>query len=759
MQGIFKSGGRTAMRSVKFLSLCAVLITLFACGDNGSTTTATPGINNINLQGGKAFRNVSSAGGNGGGIAIDSYANVKITSTGSVSTLFTVPTATTSSTPKFGATSQTVKSSTTVKLSTDPLAVGDLFVNLDGDKRLHRVTATGEGIESVVVSGLTVASGATLTLPVNVSASNQAALIFDDSVEIDGTVAVKTSGTGIYLEAGNAEASESLLRVGSSGKVGTSGSGTAGGSIYLFSRGMLINEGTLDASGGAGAAAGYVEMESYSFLYNTGKVTAKGGTATEGTGGNGGPIGMMSFSAGLYNSGALNNSGGDGPAGGGDGGTIFVTTGANNSISNSDIPTSMGRTVVGGSLTSNGGNATLAGAGGRGAAVTNPLFPAGVLDVLQGPKPGIFLESNKSGSLLVSAVITSTGGAAGGGAFTGGSGGSLGLFQGFGSDQASGNNAGIEGIKLGSIIDLSGGTAGLTSSSSSARLTGGNGGSIYIRNDVAPDAYPPSTSGSNTNAGFPPIELVGYRGINLSGGAAGYGGNAGNFRIYTYSPQLANIVFPVPAIDSGAMISAKGGDGNLKTGFGYSGGAGGGIDWRVGGTGGESQNAYQEKVSTLTSKGIINISGGEGDTGGNGGALYLYGYVVNSSSAITANGGKGTTRGGESVGTVTESNEIVLNGIQMHSTLNLTNSGVIAANGGSGVTGGNGGSLVTLTAGRKVTNSGAISANGGDGTATNSGGSGGTIKLFSQSGSTSNSAVLTANKGKNGVEDGTIIVY
>lgn len=718
------------MRYIKILLLIAASLTLFACGNNSSgssTTTVIVGTNTINLQGGKAFVNVANRGGNGGGISIDSFSDVKINSNGKVTTTFAVPTAA----PVLGDHPGTAFTGTKkVKLSgTDPIVAGDLFVNPD-ELGLYEQTASGP----IQVTGLTVPAGATLILPANFAGDNRAAIKLDYSMEIDGTLTVVGTGTSLYIETGDSDGIPALLKVSSSGKVLTEGTG----SIYLFSWGMLINQGAIDSSGSAGQTAGFVELESFGFLYNTGTVTARGGSNGGGTGGNGNSIGMMTFNGSLFTNGGLDNSGGDGSTGGGDGGQMILSSGGGVPLSGLDIDASVGRTLVGGTLTSNGGNATNSGNGGSGANfyAINPAIPI--------PSNGIVLESNQSGQLLVSARINSKGGAASGAANnTGGNGGDLVLFQGFG--QIIDNDVATEGIKFGATVNLSGGTAGLDETSSSANLIGGHGGIIRISNGFAPNAYPPILKNTKTS-GLPIVELVGYVSINLSGGDAGYGGDGGTCLVFTHSPKISDLVYPAPGINSSVPITAKGGDGNLAhdAALNYRGGRGGTVVWAVGGIPGNPDNAFQDKISLLDNKGAINVSGGDGDFGGDGMGLAFYGYALKNTGAISARGGKGTTQGGNGAAV-----------LELLATNTMSNTAAIATTGGSGVTGGNGGNNVYLVA-KVLTNSGAISANGGSGSTL--AGSGGLIDLESHNKSTKNSGSLNVAKGGPSGQNGRIII-
>ncbi len=80
------------MKQLKILLVAAVSCALFACGGDGTGYYPIPVSGAaINLDGGDGFSNITSAGGHGGTLVIDSYTDVKILKKGTVKVGFTIP--------------------------------------------------------------------------------------------------------------------------------------------------------------------------------------------------------------------------------------------------------------------------------------------------------------------------------------------------------------------------------------------------------------------------------------------------------------------------------------------------------------------------------------------------------------------------------------------------------------------------------------------------------------------------------------------
>ncbi len=81
------------MKLLKILLVAAASCALFACGSDGTSNYSIPvsGAAAINLDGGDSFSNITSAGGHGGNLYIDSYTDVKILKSGTVDVGFSIP--------------------------------------------------------------------------------------------------------------------------------------------------------------------------------------------------------------------------------------------------------------------------------------------------------------------------------------------------------------------------------------------------------------------------------------------------------------------------------------------------------------------------------------------------------------------------------------------------------------------------------------------------------------------------------------------
>jgi hypothetical protein len=191
--------------------------------------------------------------------------------------------------------------------------------------------------------------------------------------------------------------------------------------------------------------------------------------------------------------------------------------------------------------------------------------------------------------------------------------------------------------------------------------------------------------GNNNNLDVPgaDIELVGFAAIDLNGGEGDSGGSASSnaFWLYTYSSGA-----PAGPITNEARIEAKGGK---ATGVGMTGGSGGYVDMVTG--------EPSDPTTVIDNSGDIDISGGDGDTGGSsygggfGDALHLQAVHVTNSGALTVNGGSGTTQGGNG-------GNITLNSTDS-GTLPTTHTGPMSVAGGTGTAAGTPGTIIIDGAG------------------------------------------------------------
>jgi hypothetical protein len=553
-------------------------------------------------------------------------------------------------------------------------------------------------------------------LPGNHHSGYSARITLENAITINGTVKPATDRVDLRLR------SENLLQIGRTGTITTkpTADGTDGADIHLYSGGVAINGGIIDASGSDatvadglainkgtinpstpaiavdGGAAGGVNFEADTFLYNTGTILAKGGAGTTGIGGKGRHIHLYAYAASLFNSGTIDNSGGNGGTTGGNGGYNIRLSGGDDYI---------GSVIVSGSVRSNGGNGGTTGGNGGG---------------YGGYYGGIYFY-NEGGKLWSNATISAKGGSST--AAAGGNGGDFDLYSAY-ADAYHSYEVETKGIKLSGDIDLSGGN-GATG--------GGYGGELYFDNSYSD--YGPLPS--------PAAQMVGFASLTMNGGAGVIGGYGGYYDITTASYEISDgdVYVPVGSIVNQVPVTAKGGAGSMIDPLG-KGGHGGSIDF-------DSNNYYSLATTITTSNsGAINIPGGEGNVGGWGGLVYMFGYgKLTNSGAIIANGGNGTIAGGH--GSTNGGDP----GIMLLSSYDIENTGAINAEGGTGTTGngagyhGEGGG-VYVYAGGQTRNSARIIAAGGAGTT--SGGDGGTIDLFSEMLSTSNSGYLSALKGIGG---------
>lgn len=636
-------------KSWKFIALGSAAVCMFGlagCSSDNNDNSAPAGVYKLNLAGGTGG---TGDGGGGGDIYINNYTDVKVLRSGSVNASFTVPTYA----KNFGEVKATISADTVVQLDADAVVGGYYMItnntNLylgDGDG----ILANAPDADDKVVTGLQVNAGKTIKFPNNFPAWDPTLgyVWFDNTVVVDGTVTVETEGDSLYFESG------SLLQINPSGKVTTTTT-TAGinsGFVYLYSDGVLINNGSVTADAADDASADYVELDGYTFVFNTGNMSANGGHSTTGSGGSAGSLYLYSYYAGLFSSGDLTANGGNGGAGdGGWGGYLYLEGGYSGY---------MGDTYVSGNLTANGGNGTTGNGG-------NADY--------------VYIYNSSGGDLKVNADISAAGGAGSGVGYSGGSGASCYIeTYSYGYDYGYGEYPPMGDIAIAGKFNLAGGNGA---------ASGGSGGYLSI------DGYEETYYIQDPSKRAPTITLAGFNAINISGGNSNdaSGGSAGYYEIYTEDATNEYPYLPAGAIFNEATVNAKGGNGAIN------GGMGGWVDF-------EAEGEAYAGSTIVKNASDIDVSGGTGDFGGDAGGLYFYGFDgVTNTATITANGGNGVTQGGDGA----------YWNIEMYSTTDIKNTGDILASGGSGVTGGDGSGYVALYAGGQVNNSGQIKASGGNG--------------------------------------------
>jgi len=709
------------MKIIKILTLIVVLAFLYACGSstdtiyvNGSSRTpysgptppaGDPGTSTFIANGGHCTTNDECGGGNGGSIGGygGGVGDIWFTTSGSVEISVTVPTVT----PAYGSNQLTISTDTVVLLDPAVPAAGDVYLK-SSDSNVYYYDTSEH-----IASGLKVQPGKTLTLPANFYGT-QTQISLTNAIVINGTV--KPLLDGVSLDIRSTDGTAGLIQIGTVGVVTTKSAtaSTNGAGIYLYSAGVTINAGTIDASGSDGTtenggnAAYSIYFKGATGGYNTGYILGKGGSSTAGAGGSGSYVYLYAYTGTLFNSGIIDNSGGTGATTGGARGYDLQLIAGYNDMTY--IETS-GSVFASGSLTSNSGNSGT-GVGGGGS----------------GYGGNIYLESY-GGKTWSNATISSKGGNSI--ASSGGGGGGLNIeaYDSNGSGGYGGAFVASEGIQLGGNIDLSGGN-GATG--------GGSGGNASFQ----------VGSGAEIALSYmmtgPSIWLKGFKNISLNGGAGTTaGGSGGGMMVASIPLWMIDVVgyagrAPCGAIFNQVPISVRGGDADTTTG--------------TGGQGGSMIFTHLMAMSfppstTISNSGDLDVSGGVGNIGGNSGFLAVasIGELTNSGT-ITARGGAGTTTGGNgATPTQISQTSTFPVGVYLWAAGDITNSGVINASGGTATTTGGNGGEIALEAGGKIRNSASIAVAGG--AATTTGGNGGRIFLTSETPPTSNSGTLSVTGG------------
>jgi len=643
------------MKMNRLLLVMLVFLALTACREKnepvaGASQTPPSVVSPTLLASGGS--STSGSGGNGGYVYIDTYGgSVKVLKSGTVGTVITVPTYT----PNFGTDPAahavvSAGTTTTVVLDTDDFS-GELCM-VSGDPNLYIGDGNGTCGDGgdVLVTGLTVETGATLVLVDQGYCGGPGCypnLQLSNDLVVKGVITSDAS-TGLYIEA-------STIDVESSGRIVTSATTTdaSAGELYLgYGNGLtkqIINQGTIEAKGLGNGSGGYIFFEPDDLVVNTGTIDASGGDSTVavragGSGGVSGELDVYVDSGDFYSSGIVRVNGGKGATSGGDNNADFCNwTDQWGNYCNSiyietalyDNTTRNGDIVISGTWEANGGEG-VEGMGGYGGY--------------------IYLQANALGAVTINADLSVKGGNGTGtgsywGAYTYG----IDIFQNF---DTYGN---------GFILPAS---AGKISAAGTFDLRGGSGAA------GGGDAGYLAIYGNNYTADVPgaDIELVGFAAIDLNGGEGASGGSASivAFEIFTYNTSS----YPAGPITNEARIDARGGKANLA---GNSGGTGGYVQIEVGGLGDPGELIYNS--------GAIDISGGAGDTGGqayiDGGTgltLYMAAVHITNSGALTANGGTGATAGGNGGNITLNSTDFAANP--------TTNSGTLSAVGGTGTTAG-----------------------------------------------------------------------
>lgn len=460
------------------------------------------------------------------------------------------------------------------------------------------------------------------------------------------------------------------------------GGPAAGGSVDLITEGTLLNAGAVDVAGSngtRGGAGGQVRMSAGGLVVNTGQIVATGGSATDDAGGAGGTVQLTGF-GGVWNSGAIDASGGAA-------GTPVDTTPRGGTAGTIVLQSTDGTVRNAAALRLNGGAATCSACTGG---------TAGQL-TLQG----------------VSIVLASALSLRGGVGDVGGNGGQVWI------ETHSGDSwwRPARTVLMSGTVDVSGAPS---SSPAPDTRRGGSAGSIRA-----------TLSGGEAGA---ELVLLGYANFVVNGGNGSHGGAAGSIGLANDLGE-SNLAGLMGAVVNTVDLKAHGGTGGVAAQD--SGGRGGTVTLAT-----QPRNSDPSAVwEIVDNAGLIDVGGGSGALGGEGGQVSMDGkFEVRSRGAIDGRSGNGShsPSGGNvqftSIGPVT-----IDGAIDVSST-------------GSGGAGG-----LFAAWGETVTVKAPLKARGGDGVGEATGGTGGSVKLTTRGGEPTFDVMKPAGlsvKGGNGTPSG-----
>ncbi len=535
------------MVTKKFLCVFALVFLstglLTACKGNNNSVIIPPGAMPEAALLATGGMSTSGSGGTGGSVYLESYGgSVKVLKSGTVDASFTVPTYT----PDFGTDPAThaivsAGTTTTVLVDGDDFAGRLCMVNGGTDLYIGNGDGTCGGIGDTIVTGLTVESGATLVLVDQGSCGGPGCypnLQLSNDLVVNGVITSDASA-GLYIEA-------NTIDVESSGKIVTSATTTdaSAGEIYLgygtHMTKQIINQGTIEAKGLGNGSGGYIYFEPDDLVVNTGTIDASGGNSDVSSGlsgGSGGELDVYVDYGDFYSSGIVRMNGGKGDTQGGDTeADYYIYNGYSVYVETAYVDNTAGRNgdiIISGTWEANGGDGSGSdGLNGRG-----------------GYGGWIYLQTDALGAVTINATMSAKGGDALAAGFSGGNDGySYGIdiySYNYRTDPVTPGKISIAGK-----YDLRGG---------SGDEMGGYGGYLNVHSE----GYNASEIGSN-------VELIGFAAINLNGGEGASGGSASSnaFRLYTSTAGGT----PGGPITNEANIEAMGGNATGAVGTGGAGG-------------------------------------------------------------------------------------------------------------------------------------------------------------------------------------------
>ena len=559
--------------------------------------------------------------------------------------------------------------------------------------------AVVDGGSDSVITGLSIASGATLSLSDNSGCNSN--LSVNNDIDNNGTISkLNRNDCTLYLSSENYLAEGDVINAGTASSVD-------GGEIYLRADNGITNSGTINNSGfnstdASGGDGGELMLDANAFIRNSGQLDASGGNGLN-SGGNAGSVSMWGNPAYLENSGLIYANGGNSTGTGEDqgqggrGGYVDL---------NADIILNNTSEAV---VDSSGGNGTSGGNAGSvyfyqgddiGAMINaaNITVNGGIGDTQDGGSAGdIDFYTSRGAQIQNSAKLTAIGGDSNGAETgEGGQGGFINFYINSGSS-ATGD------LVVSGMLDVSGGNAIATDGSS-----GGSAGSVSIQNEA-----------TTNEASDKRIALLGYSSIDTNGGDGAHGGRSNDVQFYVNDRYASDLGFDISGpVSNEVPINARGGNSTASGENTGEGGSGGYVELST-----SNSTDIENTGINVTNSASIDVSGGtgSGDWGGNAGDIYLNAYqAVDNSGSLIANSGSGSSV--SSAGS-----------IELYSDGTLTNSAAITANGSTGVFDGGNGGEITMNA-IELTNTASLSVNGGNATDTeeSAGGNGGRIDLSTE---------------------------
>lgn len=605
--------------------------------------------------------------------AVNSY--LMLANTGTVDASCTVPTITVD----LGDVPAVFTTSTTVAIVApgDQAALpnGTVFARAD-DTGLYVWDATN--MVANRVTGLRVAAGATLTLPLtNAYAAEGAGFSFGSDVDIEGTLTTAVGAT----RRGHLNISGRQVRLGAASSVDTAGAaGQDSGDVYFDAQQDLIALGAISTIGSAGVTGrngGQVGLEASGAIHAGGTISTRGGAATGGAAGHGGSVYLEGGSRVICNSADITTDGGAADGDAGDGGDIRLGQdclyGAPLEIRNSGDLRARGGNETGACASScSGGDGgridVIASLGGgvsssgsldtRGGSSANGAGGAGdTISIRQGfafePTLAV-VRYEITGNVTTFGGDGATGGGHGGDVYAANVGavGSASRFLGYASALLDGGDGAVQGATAGSILldpEMGGTDGGLGLFVHTDVSAHGGTGGTERGGDGGDIEFSPFVDGDVRVDGAPVQNFVVEGTVNLSGGDGAQAGSSGSIRAASgCNPERA-----VTGIEVAGTVMLNGGDAAQAS-------------------GGDAGGLY-----LITARGAVSVSGtitARGGAGamGSGGSFpgsIMFGIPASVSANFTASGGTGSVSGGDSydvailsVGTSTVTGTVTVTG-------------------------------------------------------------------------------------------------